>query len=218
MTVSKSVRLQQRGVAVIDLVHGDPVLAKHVRQAYVSENDPPLFFDWNDANLAVFWTRAVDYGVVEGADPPPAEINGGAHLTGEPTDDNIKALKLWILRYVASAVNIRRLIGGPTRTLGFRCSSAGQACAIKFLAVSGHSTPWLVGVAQYGNPLPGPLATVYRPHTDSPDIRSGLELLSRSPLQRFLCPCTWKHGEELGTRESVVTIHISFCSSSAWPT
>jgi hypothetical protein len=155
-----------KGVSVIELVHGDTVLAGHVHRAHKSADDRPLVFDWNDANVAAFWTKAVDYGSVEGSDAPPTEVNGGVHLSGEPTQDNVRDLKLWILQYVSTSAYTRSHIGGRKHTLGLRCSQETHSNAIMALGQVG-GVPWFIGVIQHGNPS-GPLATLLRPRTDSP--------------------------------------------------
>jgi hypothetical protein len=167
--VRRSKRLN-KGVAVIDLVHGDAVLAENVRRDY--EIEPPLFFDWNDANLAAFWAKAADYGATEGAHAPPKQVNEGAHLAGEPTQENTTALKRWILQYVSTSIKIRNRtsikirnrIGEPTDTFGFRCSSwANIGSANARLVTMEKFVPWFIGVLQHGIPLPGPLATLFSP-------------------------------------------------------
>jgi hypothetical protein len=177
---ARSSRLKE-GVAVIDMVCGDAALAEHVSRAYVNEDDAPIFFDWNDTNLAVFWSKAVDYGAIQGADAPPAEINGGSHLTGEPTQDNVRALKHWILQYVSATVNIPgRRIRDPTDTYGLCGSSLQRLRALIFLVQLSFSEPWFVGVIENGNALPGPLATVYRPCTGSENPERGFVRIDAS--------------------------------------
>jgi hypothetical protein len=165
--VRRSKRLK-KGVAVIDLVGGDPALAENVCRNY--EGEPPLFFDWNDANLAAFWAKAVDYGATEGAHAPPTQVNRGAQLAGEPTQDSTKALKRWILRFISTSVGIRSRIGGPTDTFGFRCSSwANLGSALIRLGTLETFEPWFAGVVQHGIPLPGPLATLFSPSAYNSD-------------------------------------------------
>jgi hypothetical protein len=148
---------------VLDLVNGNRTLAREIVDAFESNvDDPPLFFEWVDANLRTFWNKAVAYGGIAGAHAPPQQINGGAHLAGAATHENTDLLKQWILLYLAAAGNNGAIIDGLNGTFGFSCTGLQHASLSGTLAAM-HNFPWFHGVLQQDPPLPGVLAGVLLP-------------------------------------------------------
>jgi hypothetical protein len=78
-------------VTVLDLVHGDTELEQRLLEVNRSGHGPPILFRWLDDHMKALWIKAVAYSAVEGAQAPPAQINDGKHLTGEPSLMDLKA-------------------------------------------------------------------------------------------------------------------------------
>jgi len=122
-----------------------------------SEDDPPIVFGWLDANLQAFRDKAVAYGATLNAIPPPAAVNGGAHLVGVSSRSDLDDLKEWILDHVRKQVVPAPSMVGAAASLACTQSQFGQVPAV--LALLKHD-PWFSTVLAHGNQLPGPLSTV----------------------------------------------------------
>jgi hypothetical protein len=154
------------------LVGGDAELEQKLIELSQDDDVPLLVFDWADENLTLFWEKAVAYGAVAGAHPPPDWINNGLPLQGQPI---IMKLKQWILAYGSG--NGGSIIGN---TVGLFGHIQDIYLAVDFVGDL-HNFLWFCGVMEQGSPLPGPLATLFTQH---PSGRNGefTPLPLQSPL------------------------------------
>ena len=125
-----------------------------------SKEDPPILFEWDTANLELFWNKAVGYAAGVGPRLPPNAINGGAHLVGPPNAD---LLKTQLLEYVSHGQASSPSILGNGR-IGLGCTLVQSLASSAFLRGM-ELEPWFTAVLAHdgANPLPGPLAAVYTP-------------------------------------------------------
>lgn len=154
----------------------DEELQQTIIELGKSEDDPPIVFGWNGANLEALWNKAVAYGGTLNAIHPP--INGGQHLVGNSTAATLDQLKIWLLEYVRDQVNPPPPIIG--HTVGLACTQA-QFGQIQARLVLLFFNPWFQAVLSHGAPLPGPLSTLWFPRPRS--TRGELtEIPNRTPL------------------------------------
>ena len=157
-----------QSIFLSDLANGDHGWEHRVLVLSMDRNEPLILPGWNLGPCKEFYNKAVSYGEGGGRFLPPDPIFNRVHPVGAATVPAVQQMQLDIMTYFAvrgdrPTTGAPSVVAGANGSVGLACTWIQYAGALMQMKSLEHDVDWFKAVLEHGEPLSGPLATLYKP-------------------------------------------------------